>query len=141
MVVQAFLLCDSVMRDGQTGKMIVSGIFDKVMATQFPAVHPKCSLYFRLRFDPSGELENRRIHLALIAPSGMRQVMPPVVINVPPNGVTDGNIDIMGLPLGEPGEHQIELYVENEKRSSYALTVVQIPAPSEGRGAKNADAN
>jgi len=41
-------LCDSA--TDESGKLSVHGTFDTVFATQFPAVHPRCSLAVRLTF-------------------------------------------------------------------------------------------
>ena len=47
MSVNIATLCDSATTDDD-GKLNVNGVFDTVFATQFPAVHPHCSLAVRL---------------------------------------------------------------------------------------------
>lgn len=137
--VQALLLCDAVMRDGQTGKAMLTGIFDRVAAQRFPAVHQKCAVYFRLQFDP-GTQGKTKIQLVLQSPIGLRQPMPQIDVPIGDSGVSEGNLDIVGLPLQQPGTYEIELYVDGEKRSSFRLVVSLLQQPSEG-GKPNANSN
>ena len=74
-IVQAFLLCDSVVVDARSGKAVVQGIFDRIMSKSFPAVHPNCSIYARIRLLQGRSCE---FAIALQTPSGgVERPLPP----------------------------------------------------------------
>jgi hypothetical protein len=129
MEVQAFLLCDSVVQDSQTGKTFVQGIFDRVSTRSFPAVHQACSAFYRIRFDGQGD---HSISLTLIAPSGLRQPMPSIPLAMGPTNIAQGTINIQGLPFMEEGRYEFELNVDAQRVASYSLDVIAIERQSHG---------
>ncbi len=61
---QALLTCDAVARD-PSGKITLYGIFDRIWAAQFPAVHPMLSIYWKCQIPGPG-----RVGLRLLKPDG-----------------------------------------------------------------------
>jgi len=49
MKIELFVLCDAA--DASQGKMSVFGIFDTIFSDSVPAMHPKCTIAARIRFD------------------------------------------------------------------------------------------
>jgi hypothetical protein len=47
-LVHAVLICDYTIRDGETGKVSLVGIFDKIFATDFPVLHPGVFVYVNM---------------------------------------------------------------------------------------------
>jgi hypothetical protein len=129
MEVQAFLLCDSVVQDAQTGKSFVHGIFDRISARSFPAVHQFCAAFFRIRFDDQGD---HSVSLTLIAPSGLRQAMPSIPVAIGPTNIAQGTINIQGLPFLEEGRYEFELLVDERRVASYMLDVLAVGDSSHG---------
>jgi hypothetical protein len=129
MEVQAFLLCDSVVQDVQTGKSFVHGIFDRIWARSFPAVHRSCAAFFRIRFDDQGD---HSVSLNLIAPSGLRQPTPSIPVTVGPTNIAQGTINIQGLPFPEEGRYEFELRVDDRRVARYMLDVIAVGEQSHG---------
>jgi Family of unknown function (DUF6941) len=129
MEVQAFLLCDSVVQDAQTGKSFVHGIFDRIWTRSFPAVHQSCAAFFRIRFDDQG---NHNVSLNLIAPSGLRQPTPSIPVTMGSTNVAQGTINIQGLPLPVEGRYEFELLVDQQRVARYMLDVIAIGEQSRG---------
>jgi hypothetical protein len=129
--VQAFLLCDSVMRDAQTGKAIIHGVFDRIWATNFPAVHKSCAAYFRIRIDDVSR--DYKLELVVVTPSGLRQPMPEIPLAVA-NSLAEGNINIEGLPLPEAGSYEIELRINKSRVARFFLTVLTVGTEEQTHG-------
>ena len=47
-VVKAFLICDQIIHDAQTGKKSLIGVFHELRADRFPATHPTLWIYANL---------------------------------------------------------------------------------------------
>lgn len=52
---EALLVCDAVARD-PNGKVTLYGIFERIWASRFPAVHPMLSVYWKCRVPSAGRL-------------------------------------------------------------------------------------
>jgi hypothetical protein len=90
---EAFLICDSVSRDQQTGKWIIHGVFNVIWAQRFPAIHPAMDLFFRLRFteaDAQSGGRQRSLKLAFQSPSGLREAMPALPLAMNDKGIAEG---------------------------------------------------
>lgn len=61
---QALLTCDAVARD-PGGKITLYGLFDRIWAGKFPAVHPMMSVYWRCQLPGPG-----RVGVGLLKPDG-----------------------------------------------------------------------
>ena len=61
---QALLTCDAVARD-PNGKTTLYGIFDRIWAAQFPAIHPMLSIYWKCRLPGPG-----RVAVRIVKPDG-----------------------------------------------------------------------
>jgi len=127
--VQAFLLCDSVVQDAQSGKSSVQGVFDRIWTRVLPAVHPTCAVFFRVRFDDQSE---HRIVLVIVAPSGLRSEMPPIPVVIGPTNVGQGTINIEGLPIPEEGRYEIHMLVDGNRAAIYNLDVINISERNHG---------
>jgi hypothetical protein len=60
----ALLTCDAVARD-PNGKITLYGIFDRIWAGQFPAVHPMLSVYWKCYVPGAG-----RVNVRIVKPDG-----------------------------------------------------------------------
>ncbi len=116
---QAFLLCDSMMRDAETGKSIISGVFDRIWAEKYPALHASLSVYFRFILPVAKS--TFKMQLDFITPSGLRQSMPELPGSAGPRGIAEGAISIQGLPLPEPGDYTFELLIDGRRVAGYRL--------------------
>jgi hypothetical protein len=130
MEIQAFLLCDSVVQDAQSGKSFVHGVFDRIWVKALPAVHRTCAIFFRIRFEDQGQ---HNLTLLVVPPSGLSSPMPVIPITVgPPENVAQGVINIEGLPIPEEGRYEIELLIDDVSQARYILHVIDIREQSHG---------
>jgi hypothetical protein len=121
----AFLLCDSAARDGQTGKWTLVGVFDAVWAAQFPARHQSMDVYFRLRLTGSPAVQ-----LFCRTPAGDVSLLATVGVNPAPRGLVEGTVRVEGLELSEAGEYRFELQVDGQPLGATGLVVAQLPPRS-----------
>jgi len=133
--VQAFLICDSVMRDSQTGKFIINGVFERVWAPAFPVGLPQLSAYFRIRVE--NKASPHTVALSLASPSGVREKMPPLGLAVSPNGIAEGSINIMGFPFHSPGEYRIELLIDDTIVAGFTLVAAVLATKPSVTGGSN----
>jgi hypothetical protein len=61
---EALLICDAVARD-PGGKVTLYGIFERIWAPRFPAVHPILSVYWKCRVPSAG-----RVGIRILKPDG-----------------------------------------------------------------------
>jgi Family of unknown function (DUF6941) len=127
---QAFLLCDTCLRDVQTGKTSVQGIFDRIFAHSFPCVHQQSTIYFRFAFDspPTIPID---VAFTLITPAGLRNTSPSTRLNIPSDALTaEGYVTVQGLQFPEPGRYIFELVVNGHAIGDYTVTLEQIGGSS-----------
>lgn len=118
----ALLLCDSAIRDAQTGKWTLVGVFDAVWAAEFPAVHQSMDAYFRLRVaGPVG------VRLLWRAPSGAAHPLATIAVTPAPRGLVEGTVRVTRLELAVPGEYRLELEIDGAPLGATGLTVAALP--------------
>jgi hypothetical protein len=119
--VHAFLLCDSVARDAQSGKTSIQGVFDTIYATSFPAIHPTLATYFRLSFDEP-QSAPVVVGLALTTPSGQRREdREAISVQTGPSGILEAWINMPNFHFPEAGSYCFELLVNGEAVADYVL--------------------
>lgn len=127
--VQAFLLCDSVIRDAQSGKAFLQGVFDRIWVRALPATHRECAAYFRIRFEDQAR---HSFNLNIKAPSGLSQPTPESPIVLGPTNIAEGAIKIEGLPLPDEGRYEIQFLIDGTKVATYILDVINTGDQSHG---------
>jgi hypothetical protein len=127
----AFLVCESVSRDAQSGKASIQGVFDIVFAPSVPAIHPRLAVYFRLVVD---DLTAQIVPtLAFIDPSGLRNVMPDLPpLNLGRSGLTEGTINLQALNFSQFGRYNVELLLNHIPVASSPIILQQIGVPNRG---------
>lgn len=120
----------------QEGKLVIAGVFDRVLAPRLPWQHPSMSLVFRLRVHP-GEERGHEIRVACVDPDG-REVLPPLLqrMEAPPAGPLDDAsanfvLGIGGVNIGRAGRHHFEIFVDGRHERTVAFDVVLAEACSE----------
>jgi hypothetical protein len=103
--------------------VIIHGVFDRIWAKKFPAVHSSCAVYFRIRFDEVPP--DCKLAIVVVTPSGLRQPMPEVPVAIA-NGLAQGNINIEGFPLPEPGDYELELLINGSRAAGFLLTAANV---------------
>jgi hypothetical protein len=117
--VQAFLLCNFVARNAQTGLSAIHGIFDQYSAESFPAIHGSCTVFYRLYFQ---QVDNSHVlALAIILPSGAKIELPGTRFTLDGTQIAEGTINLTRIPLPEQGRYEIQLIVDGHWAARYLL--------------------
>lgn len=124
--VQAFLLCDSVVRDQASSKAFVLGVFERIFANSFPAVHPNMAAYFRVGFRGGAWLKT----VALMAAHPQGAVTKISEINLPQQhgNFFEGGINIQGFQFPQPGDYTFYLFLDGKESASFTVSVVPLKA-------------
>ena len=124
--VQSFVFCDSVVIDAQSNKAIVQGIFDRVTAQSYPAMHGQCSIFIRLALAPGESTCSLSLRLRSPAGDEVSLIESQKVSATGPLGVVQTIINLQGLPLPIAGNYAFLLLVDDESASSFAFEALQM---------------
>lgn len=125
--VLAFLICESVSRDAQSGKTSIQGVFDTVFAQSVPAIHPRLAIYFRLKVEVDNPDARLAPSLAFVEPTGLRNVMPDLPsLNLGGSGLSDGIVNLQALNFSQFGSYEVELLLNNSFVASSPIILQEI---------------
>lgn len=117
----SFLISDMVIQEKGTNKWSAIGIFDRIIATDFPLLYPRLSLYIRLS-DAEGNYDirvefcdDKDCILAIF--EGISLSVPSRLHN-PDLGITTIN-----LPIQKPGKYYFKLYFNGKFATDFPLNV------------------
>lgn len=126
MDIEIFTLCDAATE--YAGKLNLLGTFDRIIASQLPAVHPHCAVALRIRFERIEEGEHR-IKIKLVDSDGQEifpglegriQVkMPADVFSVCANLI----LNLNGLKFAQAGAYALNLAVDGRHEKSLPIYV------------------
>jgi hypothetical protein len=119
-------------------KLIIGGVFDRILPPCLPYVHPSMGLALRIRFDID-EGHDHQVVVRFIDPDGAA-VMPELVaqLGAPPDPAAE-QVRTMQLALGmgdvpfkNEGPHRIDILIDGQYLDSVELAVTVRPtSPSE----------
>lgn len=132
-MLKAFLVCDQVIQDAQTGKKSLIGVFHELKANRFPAVHPALWIYANLT-DAHGSytFEIRLIDVSRDEVLG-RGAPPPIEIPGPLQ-VTELSAQLRNVQLPTAGTYEFQLLANDQLIATKSIRVTEIqepPPPSE----------
>jgi Family of unknown function (DUF6941) len=119
------------------GKLNILGVFDRIWAQQFPAVHQEMKLVLRFAAHAAEIDEPKKIKIRLVTDVGapilelegeMRLHRPP---DLPPGELisADQILALNGLPLPEAGRYEFVIMVNGEVKGTVPVTVAVRRAP------------
>lgn len=130
MKVELLALCDAATESG--GKLNMLGIYDTIQAAAIPAVHARCAIVIKLRFERI-ERGEHRIKLNIIDQDG-NLVIPsldaPMTMNFPDtasSGTVQLILDMQNLRFQKYGEFAIDLAVDGRQEGSIPLFLKPAP--------------
>ena len=127
-MLKAFLVCDQVIQDAQTGKKSLIGVFHELKASRFPAVHPTLWIYANLT-DARGEY-SFEIRLLDVERNEVLGGGAPPPITIPgPLQVTELSAQLRNLKLPAPGTYEFQLVANGELMATKAIRVSEIQQP------------
>jgi len=126
--VQAFLVCDSVIIDSQTGKKSLIGTFTHLWAPRFPCQHHQMGIYFCLT-DAEGvyEFELRLAYLDQDIIIGKATLSPFTIKDR--LEIHDFGINIPSLVFPGPGRYEFRLYANGFFITHKDFNVIQQEPP------------
>lgn len=127
-VLKAFLVCDLVIQDAQTGKKSLIGVFHELKASHFPAVHPVLWIYANLT-DAHGSY-TFEIRLVDVSQNDILGRGAPPAIEIPqPLQVTELSAQLRNVALPRPGTYEFQLLANEELVATKAIRVSQVRMP------------
>ena len=127
-IVQAFLVCDSVILDSFTRKKSIIGTFTHLWAPRFPCQHPQMGVYFCLT-DAEGqyEFELRLVYLdqdQLIGKASLSSVEIKDRLQI-----HDFGVNIPSLVFPAPGRYEFRLFANGYFVTQKDFNVIQQTPP------------
>lgn len=128
MKVELLALCDAATDSG--GKLNILGIYDTISAQQAPAVHQRCAIVIKMRFDRS-ERGEHRLRLNIVDADG-KPVVPtldaPINISFPdamPSATAQLILDLQNMRFEKFGEYSLDLAIDGRPEASIPVFVRQ----------------
>jgi hypothetical protein len=129
-VVKAFLICDQVIHDAQTGKKTLVGVFHELRADRFPAVHPVLWIYANLT-DARGKYAFE-IRLVDVERNNVLGKGTPPEITIPgPLQTTELSAQLRNVALPGPGTYEFQLLTNGELVATKAIRVGPVDPNTE----------
>jgi hypothetical protein len=131
MKVELLAMCDAATDSG--GKLNILGVFDTIGAPKTPAIHPRCSIVLKIRFERI-ERGDHRLKLNIVDEDGtlvIPSLEAPLSIKFPdaqPSATAQLILDLHNLSFQQFGEFSIDLAVDGRQESSIPLFVRQNAA-------------
>ncbi len=124
----AMLVCDTTLRDAETGKVSLIGIFERIWAGAFPATHGSLSVYAKIA-DAEGEyafrLELR--HLRTLQVAGQVETPPMQIKDRLESQELIFRVDNLVLPA--PGRYEFRLFANAHFVGQKTFEVSPPPPP------------
>lgn len=124
-------LCDAA--TDYAGKLNLLGVFDTVLTTKLPAVHPQCAIACRFVFNKAEE-GSRVFRLAFVNEDG-RVVMPAIELAIDIKVPDEVNylsrnliINLQQLKFDAAGQYSVEVQMDGRQVASIPLLVREIKA-------------
>lgn len=129
-VVKAFLVCDQVIQDAQTGKKTLVGVFHELRAARFPAVHPVLWVYANLT-DANGRYGFQIRLLDVSRNTVLGKGEPPPIDIQGPLLTTELSAQLRNVQLPEAGTYEFQLFTNEELLATKAIRVQPLEVPPE----------
>jgi hypothetical protein len=130
MKVELLAMCDAA--TDSAGKLNILGVYDTIGAPTMPAVHPRCAIVLKIRFERI-ERGEHRLKLNIIDEDGA-PVIPsleaPLNVNFPnsqPSATAQMILDLHNVKFTRFGQFAIDLAVDGRQEASIPLFVRQAP--------------
>jgi hypothetical protein len=103
----ALLLCDRIVREAETNKAQLQGVFQQIFLPTVPG-GLNAALFIRFRVDPPRP--SHPVDLFLSRPNGIQQRIATIPM-VASAGLVEGAVQLQGLPIMQFGRHTFSMHV------------------------------
>ena len=126
-IIKAFLICDQIIHDAQTGKKSLIGVFHELRADRFPAVHPMLWIYANLT-DARGRYKFE-IRLVEISHNEVLGTGNPPPIDIPgPLQTTELSAQLRNVTLPREGTYEFHLWANDQLVATKAIRAMRVEA-------------
>lgn len=124
-IVKAFLICDQIIHDAQTGKKSLIGVFHELRADRFPALHPVLWIYANLT-DARGQYAFE-IRLVDVTRNTVLGTGTPPAIEIPgPLQTTELSAQLRQVALPSEGTYEFQLHANGQLVATKAIKVLKV---------------
>jgi hypothetical protein len=128
-VLKAFLVCDQIIQEAQTGKKSLIGVFHELRAEHFPAVHPVLWIYANLT-DAHGRYAFQIRFLDVERNHVLGQGVPPPIEIPGPLQTTELSAMLRNVALPRPGTYEFQLIANGNLIATKAIRAIQVKPPT-----------
>ena len=129
-VIKAFLVCDKVIQDAQSGKKSLIGLFHEIKGSTFPTVHPELWIYANLT-DARGHYVFEIRFVNLTDDGRIVGNSQPSPITIPgPLQTTELSAQLRHVALPGPGTYEFQLIANGELAATKDIRVGRVPSPA-----------
>lgn len=128
----------------QEGKLVIAGIFTRIVAHQMPWQHPTMALVFRVDVY-AGEPRDHDVLVSCIGPDG-DEILPPIRQRItvgPETEAAESSANLIfaagGVTFQSPGRYSFEVFVDGEHVRDVPFEVVLSPQPASPAGGRGSD--
>jgi hypothetical protein len=123
------LVCDTTIRDAETGKVSLIGIFERIWAGAFPATHGSLSVYAKIE-DAEGDYAFRLelVHLGTLRVAGRVETPPMRIPSRLESQELIFRLDSLVLPA--PGRYEFRLLANGHFVGHKAFEAAAAPPPT-----------
>ena len=118
------------------GKLNILGIFDRIVVSSLPAVHPQMHLVLRLEAHPAERDRSHQVEVRLHDPDGQAvfELKGEIVPQGPPGEAITANhiIGINNLVLARMGEYVFVVFVDHDLKAETPLIVDFLDVGAQG---------
>ena len=117
------------------GKLNIMGIFDRIWAKSFPAVHPSAQLIMRFECGGAEYGTQKDIKIVTVNEDGKQISSLDGELDIAseqnqPRLKIDHSLTLMNMRFESPGQYAISILVSGEEKASIPLSVVELSAES-----------
>jgi len=115
------------------GKLNIFGIFQRILASSFPATHPSLALVFTIEADSGDTASEHALMVDLVDSDGKRIANIDAKIKfaqVPGKKANHNQIVLLnGLNFPKPGMYEFKIIINGEERAFVPLELSEIETP------------
>ena len=131
-LLKAFLVCDQIIQDSQTGKKSLIGVFHELRAELFPAVHPVLWIYANLT-DAHGRYAFQIRFVDVERNQILGSGVPPPIEIPGPLPTTELSALLRNVNLPRPGTYEFQLVANGNLIATKAVRAIQVKPPTSGK--------
>lgn len=137
-IIQALLLADNVYTDAETGKRVISGVFDSIMLPEIPGHFSQDTCVYVSLTAVRGEIDVMLRYVDLDSDAVLMEHGPTKLSSDDPIASLDFSAPMPPLPVPREGVFALEVHVGEELIGMLRITATQAEDEGDEEGEENA---